>query len=289
VRCKDGSVKTVQMDNIVTRDGIVGTLVDMTDLEQAQSRLDRLAAKMTEYNRELDQFVHAASHDLQEPLRAVAGFAQLMQQQYTGRIDDRADEYLTFIIDGATRMQRLIRDVLAVARVGSDDAAVDAVDVTDVVRDIEVTMQEEIAQADGTLRLDGGAVVAAHREHVRQLFHRLLDNCVRFRSDKPLRVSITCSLRSSPDAPPVWEFVVADNGIGIGPEYHRRVFEMFQRLHPRDRRYSGNGIGLAMVRKIVEHYDGTVRLTSGEKVGTTVRFSLPAAVDAEGRPLCPDA
>jgi signal transduction histidine kinase len=244
-------------------------------LREARDRLDQQTKELERSNTELEQFAYVASHDLQEPLRKVASFTQLLERRYKGQLDERADQYIAFAVDGAKRMQGLINDLLSFSRVGR------------LTREhVQVGADVLVEQALANLSLaieDAGATVTVApdlpRVSVDQalmvgVFQNLVGNAIKFRGDEPPEIGIGLA-----DAGTEWEFSVADNGIGIEPEYADRIFVIFQRLHPKDA-YPGTGIGLAMCRKIVEHHGGRIWLDTSVPVGTTFRFTLPKIVAA---------
>jgi signal transduction histidine kinase len=224
-------------------------------------------------NAELEQFAYVASHDLQEPLRKVASFCQLLQQRYGGQLDDRADQYIGFAVDGARRMQDLINDLLTFSRVGRMEQPHVDVDcealMTRVRRDLAAAIEDSGAEVvvDGAL-----PTVAGDPGLLRVVFQNLCANAIKFRGEAPPVVRVSARREDG-----FWRFAVADNGIGVAPEYAERIFVLFQRLHPRTQ-YEGTGIGLAMCRKIVEYHGGRMwldaeRAAPGE--GSTFYFTLP--------------
>ena len=239
-------------------------------LREATDRLNRQTQELERSNTELEQFAYVASHDLQEPLRKVASFTQLLERRYKGQLDERADQYIAFAVDGAKRMQGLINDLLSFSRVGR------------LTREhVEIGAGTLVEQALANLSLaieDAGATVTVApdlpRVSVDQalmvgVFQNLIGNAIKFRGDDPPRIEVGLA-----DAGTEWEFSVADNGIGIEPEYADRIFVIFQRLHPKDA-YPGTGIGLAMCRKIIEYHGGRIWLDTSVPAGTTFRFTLP--------------
>jgi signal transduction histidine kinase len=239
-------------------------------LRDTTERLDERTEELERSNAELEQFAYVASHDLQEPLRKVASFTQLLERRYKGQLDERADQYIGFAVDGAKRMQVLINDLLAFSRVGR------------LTREhVEIGADELVEQALANLSLaieESGATVTVATDLPRVsvdapllvgVFQNLIGNAIKFRGE--LRPEIAVSVA---DAGEDWEFSVADNGIGIGPEYADRIFVIFQRLHPKDS-YPGTGIGLAMARKIIEYHGGRIWLDTSVDSGTVFRFTLP--------------
>jgi signal transduction histidine kinase len=249
-------------------------LSDLTDAREVNQRLDDQARDLERSNRDLEQFAYVASHDLQEPLRKVSSFCQLLQRRYGGQLDERADQYIEFAVDGAQRMQRLINDLLSFSRVGRTTEAFEDVDLAAVAK-------AAVAQLDGLREQAGGEFEIGELPHVRgdrsllqQLVVNLLGNGLKFHRDGVPPVVRMSAERVGDE----WEVKVSDNGIGIEPEYAEKVFVIFQRLHGRDR-YPGTGIGLALAKKIVEFHGGRIGLDprSESEPGATLRFTLPEA------------
>jgi signal transduction histidine kinase len=245
-------------------------VAELGALQEAEDRLRRQAQDLQRSNSELEQFAYVASHDLQEPLRKVASFCQLLEQRYAGQLDERADEYIHYAVDGAKRMQELINDLLAFSRVGRTERPTVAVDLNAVVRSALATLDARIEESRATIDVGELPVVQGEPVLLGLVFQNLVGNALKFRGDDPPHVRI----EARPDGE-FWELAVADNGIGIDSEYAERIFVIFQRLHSRAS-YEGTGIGLAMVRKIVEHHRGRVWLSpDGDAPGTTFNFTLP--------------
>lgn len=239
-------------------------------IEWVNSQLEKQAEELTRSNRDLEQFAYVASHDLQEPLRKVASFCQLLQRRYAGQLDERADQYIAFAVDGAQRMQRLINDLLAFSRIGRLTSGFTEVDLNAVMG--EVAAQTEAAQryANGTLTWSELPVVRGEETLLTNLLANLVNNSLKFRRpDTPPRVHV--SARRVGDE---WEITCRDNGIGIEPEFAEKIFVIFQRLHSKDA-YPGTGIGLAIVKKIVEYHEGRVWVNTAVEEGTEITFTLP--------------
>ncbi len=242
---------------------------ELAQIREAHALLDAQARELERSNAELEQFAYVASHDLQEPLRKVASFCQLLEQRYKGQLDERADQYIDFAVDGAKRMQDLINDLLAFSRVGRTSGGFTRVDLGEALRraiaDLDAAMVESRAQIDAAElpTVDGEASLLT------LVFQNLIGNAIKFQSDTPPRVRIDVERRDGD-----WLISCSDNGIGIDPEYAERVFVIFQRLHGKDE-YAGTGIGLAMCRKIVEYHGGSIWLDADAEPGTTFRFTLP--------------
>ncbi|GGM31690.1 histidine kinase [Dactylosporangium sucinum] len=220
-------------------------------------------------NADLEQFAYVASHDLQEPLRKIASFCQMLQRRYSEQLDERAQQYIAFAVDGATRMQALINDLLAFSRVGR---------VYDNVADVDLARTLTRVRADLTdadVSVAELPVVQGDPTLLSMLWQNLLSNAVKFRRpDVPPRIEVT-AVRDGSE----WVFAVADNGIGIEPQFADKIFVIFQRLHPRDV-YPGTGIGLAICKRIVEHHGGRIWLDAAHTEGARLCFTLPATVTA---------
>jgi signal transduction histidine kinase len=239
--------------------------------DQARARLDEQAADLRRSNAELEQFAYVASHDLQEPLRKVASFCQLLQRRYADKLDERADQYIGFAVDGANRMQTLINDLLAFSRVGRMSDGYAPVDLAEVYATTLDALSIAREEAGAEITSDPLPTLTADRTQLGMLLQNLLANAIKFRAPDRAPL-IRLEARQEGDW---WHFAVADNGIGIRPEYAERVFVIFQRLHTRDA-YAGNGIGLAMCKKIVEFHGGSIAIDQEREEGTRIVFTLPS-------------
>ncbi len=243
---------------------------------EANAQLEQHAVELVRSNQDLEQFAYVASHDLQEPLRKVASFCQLLQRRYAGRLDERADQYISFAVDGAHRMQRLIDDLLEFSRIGRSTSAFAPVHLDEVAADAAAGAQLDVTASGGSITISDMPVVLGDRSLLAALMTNLVNNAVKFRRpSEPLRIALT--------ARPIgtyWEISCADNGIGIEPEHAERIFIIFQRLHTRDT-YPGTGIGLAIAKRIVDHHGGRIWVdTEAPGEGTVVRFTIPMAPGA---------
>ncbi|MFF0867368.1 ATP-binding protein [Nonomuraea sp. NPDC003560] len=230
------------------------------------------ADELRRSNGELEQFAYVASHDLQEPLRKVASFTQMLEQRYGPQLDDRARQYIHYAVDGAKRMQLLINDLLDFSRVGRVSGERVPTDSGGALDRALENLSATIEDTGATVTRDDLPVVEGNRMQLTQLFQNLVENAIKFRSEDPPRVRLTAERKGD-----MWEFSCSDNGIGVDPKYADRIFLIFQRLHPRDV-YPGTGIGLALCRKIVEYHGGQLWLDAEPAdQGTTFRWTLPAA------------
>ncbi len=241
-------------------------------IEATNVVLEQQAAELTRSNRDLEQFAYVASHDLQEPLRKVASFCQLLQRRYQGQLDERADQYIAFAVNGAQRMQRLINDLLAFSRIGRTPAAFTEVDLDRLVGEAVATLDHSSDAGQAEVTWSDLPVVNGEEVLLYTLFTNLISNSLKFhRPDTPAQVRI--SARSVDGG---WEISCVDNGIGIEREFADKVFVILQRLHPRDA-YPGTGIGLAVAKKIVEYHGGAIRIDGDYTDGAAIRFTLPVA------------
>ncbi|HTE73906.1 MAG TPA: CHASE3 domain-containing protein [Actinomycetes bacterium] len=253
---------------------------------QARELVEAQAEDLRRSNAELEQFAYVASHDLQEPLRKVASFCQLIERRYKGQLDERGEQYIEFAVDGAKRMQQLINDLLAFSRVGRSGADLEPVDLEDVLAQALRQLSALIEDSEAEVTHDPLPTVRGDASLLVQLLQNLVGNGLKFRSEQAPRVHI--GVRRMAGAPgempdePMWEFTCSDNGIGIDPQYEDKIFVIFQRLHGRDS-YGGTGIGLAMCKKIVEHHGGRLWLDperpGSHGTGATFRWTLPVAAE----------
>jgi signal transduction histidine kinase len=255
-------------------------LTELTaDIEALRQRLvtevallDQRTQELQRSNSDLEQFAYVASHDLQEPLRKVTSFCQLIQRRYQDKLDERGEQYIEFAVDGARRMQVLINDLLAFSRVGRGATKFVDLDTGDALRAAIGNLEQVIEETGAEITHTDLPVVRGELSLLTAAFQNLLGNAIKFRGESPARISVAAE-RTGDE----WTFSVTDNGIGIEPEYAERIFMIFQRLHARDE-HEGTGIGLALTRKIIEYHGGTVWLDTGTGDGqTTFRFTLPAA------------
>jgi hypothetical protein len=212
-----------------------------------------------------------ASHDLQEPLRKIASFCQALQARYHGRLDERADQYIDFAVDGAKRMQTLINDLLAFSRAGHSGREHELVDLSDALAAAQSALAGAMESAGASVLAGELPTIRGDRAQLTSLFQNLIANAVKFHGTEPPVVHIAASRQNGE-----WELSCLDNGIGIDPEYAERIFLIFQRLHSRDT-YEGTGIGLALCRKIVEYHGGRIWLDNDYSGGACFRFTLPIA------------
>lgn len=287
-RAKDGTKSFVHVLKAPVRDArnlVVGTQVifwDVTARKLAEEALERAAAELARSNKELEQFAYVASHDLQEPLRMITSYTQLIAKRYHEKLDQDARDFMHFAVDGAMRMQKLIQGLLEYSRVGSRGKPLEPTDTGNALGGAMANLRIAIEESRAKVTHDALPTLMADPIQLTQLFQNLIGNALKFRGEAPPAIHVSAERRArpesgAPNAPAEeWVFHVRDNGIGIEPQYFERIFVIFQRLHTQDR-YPGTGIGLAICRKIVERHGGRIWLESKPGEGTCFHFTLPAA------------
>jgi PAS domain S-box-containing protein len=271
---KDGSQGWADVGTIRLNDedgGFIGNLVIIADITDSQHlrELEQLTKELRRSNEDLQQFAYIASHDLQEPLRAVSSCAALLAKRYRGRLDERADQFIDFTVEGAKRMQELIQDLLDFSRVGSSERPFAAVDLNEVLVKARLALKASIDESGAEIHNGQLPVVHGDRTMLAQVLQNLIGNAIKYRSDQPPRIRVEARQEDG-----LWDIAVADNGIGIAPEFHERIFDIFKRLHSR-RKYAGNGVGLAICRKAIERHGGRVWVDSRDGTGSTFHFTVP--------------
>ena len=245
-------------------------LLGVISLGDAVKAMESQAEELHQSNHDLTQFAYIASHDLQEPLRMVSSYLGLLQSRYEGRISEEADQFITFAVDGATRMKALINDLLGYSRLSNKPLKSKLVDADSVVNRVVGRLDQYFDETGETLVCDQLPRVRVDALQFEQIIANLVENALKYRSDSPPEIRV--SARRTEDS---WEFSVADNGIGIDPKHSDKIFQIFTRLHSRER-YSGTGIGLASCRRAVERHGGKIWLEESESSsGSTFRFTLP--------------
>jgi signal transduction histidine kinase len=268
----------VQVIERRTTDGaIIGVRIDVTEQKHREAELKQKSEQLEEHSRELqrsnaelEQFAYVASHDLQEPLRMVAGYCQLLQRRYQDKLGTEGNEFIDFAVEAAVRMQQLINGLLNFSRIGRSGRELCAVNVGDAAAAAIANLQGAIGESGARIELGDLPAIFGDRALVAQLLQNLIGNAIKFRREAPvIRIGATRE-------EDFWHFLVEDNGIGIEAEYVERVFLIFQRLHGRDK-YPGTGIGLAVVKKVVEYHGGRIWIESTPGEGSRFHFTLPAA------------
>lgn len=275
----DGGVEWLQWEARPWRKGddSIGGLIFFTQVITSRKEMEtKILAQKSELersNRELEQFAYIASHDLQEPLRAVAGCGQILQRRYQDKLEGPGVELIGHIVEGAKRMETLILDLLTYSRVSSRGAEMLAIDLNEPMHKALRLLDGSLRAAGGVCRVEDLPCVRGDEVQLQQLFQNLVANAIKYRSSRPLEIEICCRRDES-----CWEFSVGDNGIGIEEQYFERIFVLFQRLHTR-KDYPGTGIGLALCAKIVERHGGTIWVRSVHGEGSKFFFTLPAGVE----------
>jgi PAS domain S-box-containing protein len=248
---------------------LIAVFDDVTERKQAEAALAEAHEELKRSNAELEQFAYVASHDLQEPLRMVSSYTQLVQRRYGERLDGDAQEFMGFVIEGAARMKQLIEDLLAYSRVGTRGREFEAVPLEAPLQKALTNLRRAIEEASAAVTWDALPTVMADESQLAQLFQNLIGNALKFRAASVPRVHVSALEKDQE-----WEVMVADNGIGIEPQYYERIFMVFQRLHNKTE-YPGTGIGLAICKKVVERHGGRLWVESAPGRGSTFRFTLP--------------
>ena len=262
-RCSDKAIQWV--DGRMVRFEIAA---DITRLKTVEEKLKNTNANLERSNRELEQFAYVASHDLQEPLRMVASYTQLLAERYKEQLDEKAQKYIYYAVDGATRMQGLIRDLLAYSRVTTRGGSMKPVDSREVLDAALTNLEAAIAESGAVITQDELPSVWADKTQLTQLFQNLISNAIKFKGKNPPKIHVSAEKKDR-----FWEFQVSDNGIGIDPDYTEKVFIIFQRLHTR-REYPGTGIGLAVCKRIVQRHGGKIWFESEPGKNTVFHFSI---------------
>jgi PAS domain S-box-containing protein len=274
-RRKDGSEFPIELmlSPLQSAEGILVTAAvrDISVRKRADALLHQKIAELNRSNEELGQFAYIASHDLQEPLRMVASYTQLLSKRYKGRLDSDADEFIAFAVDGANRMQRLVHDLLSYSRVGTKGLELRETSS-------ELALEQAVWNLRGAIEASGALVthdplptILADETQLVQIFQNLVGNAIKYQNPGVPRIHISAN-RTGRSA---WSFSVKDNGLGIDPQYFERIFGMFQRLHKREE-FTGTGVGLAICKKIVERHGGSISVESQPGAGSTFRFVLSA-------------
>lgn len=272
-RRKNGSDFPIEimLSPLESTEGILVTAAirDITKRKKAEAHLLQKVEELKRSNGELGQFAYVVSHDLQEPLRMVASYTQLLAKRYKGKLDSDADEFISFAVDGASRMQRLIQDLLAYSRVGTKGQDLLDTSSEDALQRALINLRGAIEESGALVTHDSLPTVPADEVQLIQLFQNLIGNAIKYQGPGVPRVHISATKNSKKD----WIFSVQDNGFGIDPQYFEKIFGLFQRLHKREE-FAGTGIGLAICKKIVERNGGSISVESQPGHGSTFRFAL---------------
>jgi PAS domain S-box-containing protein len=249
---------------------VIGYGLDITERKQIEIQLNEAFESIQKTNNELEQFAYVASHDLQEPLRMVTSFLSQLEKKYGDSLDEKATEYIYYAVDGAKRMRHIILDLLEYSRAGKSNEKLKDIDINDVMKEIEILYSQQILELNASIIKTNLPVIHTHKTPIRQVFQNLISNALKYHKNGiPPEIKIECYAENSN-----WHFVVSDNGIGIEPAYHEKIFIIFQRLHSKEE-YSGTGIGLAITKKIIESIGGTIWLNSEKNKGCAFHFTIP--------------
>ena len=273
-RRKDGSEFPIEimLSPLESGDGILVTAAirDITERKESDQHLAKTVEELKRSNDDLQQFAYVSSHDLQEPLRMVSSYTQLLAKRYKGRLDSDADEFIAFAVDGCNRMQGLIQDLLAYARAGTNEKKLREVSSENALQKALINLRAAITQSGAVVTHDALPAITTDETQFTQIFQNLVGNAIKYRRAEVPRVHVSAARNDSNE----WTFSVRDNGLGIDPQYFERIFVLFQRLHGRDE-FEGTGIGLAVCKRIVERLRGKIWVESQLEKGSTFYFTLP--------------
>jgi two-component system, chemotaxis family, sensor kinase Cph1 len=278
-RAKDGSIYWVDTTIVPLLDTegrprqYMAIRAEITERKRAEHKAEQYTLELQRSNAELEQFAYIASHDLQEPLRMVASYTELLGKRYQGKLDDRADKYVGYAVEGAHRMQGMINDLLTYSRVGSQAKPPESIDSGAVLTAVLAHLSQLIEKSNAEIICEKLPLISADAVQVGQVFQNLLSNAIKFHGEKHPQIRI-----SAEPVENAWRFSVVDNGIGIEKESAGRIFQMFQRLHTREE-YEGSGIGLAIAKRIVERHGGSIWFDSVPGQGSTFYFTMARAKD----------
>jgi light-regulated signal transduction histidine kinase (bacteriophytochrome) len=272
---RDGTEIPVEVGlNPVIIDGetyVLAAVVDLTERRNLEDGLRESNEALERSNMELQQFAYVASHDLQTPLRSISGFAQLLKEDYADRLDETADDWIRRIINGTETMRTLVSDLLAFSRVDSQAMPFTDIDLGEVVDEVIELLHASISELGGTVERSELPTIKGDRSQLMQMLENLIGNALKYHGDDPPEVRVAAE-----QAGDMWRISVADNGMGIDPKHHDRIFEIFRRLHAQQD-IPGTGIGLAVVRRVVHRHGGDIELESAPGEGTTFTFTIPVS------------
>ncbi len=263
----EGREVAILFNDITKRKMAEDKLKDYQDT--LEEKVEKRTEELLKSNKELEQFAYVSSHDLQEPIRMVTSFTQLLEKRYKGQLDNEADEYMEFIVEGAHRMKYLIDDLLTFSRVTSQAKEYEKVNLETVLNNVLSNLTVSIKESNTHITHDPLPTVMADRSQMMQVFQNLIANAIKFHGKKPPKIHITTQKGEKE-----WKFAVTDNGMGIDPEYQKQIFEIFKRLHTRAE-YPGSGIGLSVSQKIIKRHNGRIWVDSEPGKGSTFYFTIP--------------
>ena len=244
-------------------------ILDVTERKRAEEKLQKMLAELQRSNAELEQFAYVSSHDLQEPLRMISSYVKLLSKRYKGKLDAEADEFIAYTVDGAAHMQTMIEDLLAYSRVGTRGEPFKSTDCKATFEQALANLQVAIEESGAVITHDHLPIVIADASQITQLFQNLISNAIKFSGGEPPVIHSAAEQRGNE-----WVFSIRDSGIGIAPEFHERIFLIFQRLHGMQD-CPGTGVGLAICKKIVDRHGGRIWVESEPGKGATFHFTIP--------------
>jgi PAS domain S-box-containing protein len=262
-------METVAPVSYQGRRATLGNLMDITERKQAEETLTRMVGEIGHSNTELEQFAYVVSHDLQEPLRMISSYTQLLAKRYHDKLDTTANDYINYAVDGAQRMRVLLNDLLDYSRLGTQGKPFQPTNYGDVLNQAMTNLKMAIEESGASVTHDYLPTLIADEGQLVQLFQNLISNAIKFCNQESPRIHVSAETKSG-----VWVFSVRDNGIGIDPQHAQRIFDIFKRLHTREE-YSGTGMGLAICRKIVERHGGHIWVHPQPGEGSTFYFTIP--------------
>jgi PAS domain S-box-containing protein len=269
ITCKNGSIRICELYATFLTENLIVTFNDITERKKAEEELNDTMTKLFLSNKELEQFAYVASHDLQEPLRMVSSYTQLLAKRYKDKLDTDAHEFIEFAVEGANRMQKLINDLLDFSRLNTRKKMMMITDCNSLLGKVRINLSVMIAEENAVLTNDDLPKVIADETQLMQLFQNLISNGIKYHGDNSSHVHVSAKEEKSE-----WIFSIKDNGIGIENEFHERIFGIFQRLHSKEE-YSGTGIGLAICKRIIDRHGGRIWLESEKDKGTIFYFTIP--------------
>jgi light-regulated signal transduction histidine kinase (bacteriophytochrome) len=253
---------------------MVGAFSDITAQKDYEESLKQLNQQLRTSNQELEQFAYATSHDLQEPLRMVTSFLERLESKYADQLDEKGKRYIEFAVDGGKRMRRMIMDLLDYSRVGKRKGSIEKIELLDIVNEVKALNKKSIDESNAKIISEKLPTITAYRSPILQLFHNIISNAIKYRKAD---VDPIIEIKSKPKGKMI-QFEISDNGIGIHADFYDKIFAVFQRLHGRNE-YSGSGMGLAIVKKVISQAGGKIWIDSKVGEGTTFYFTIPKRID----------